>query len=110
MLNGIDFRLKQKLSILPEGTSITSTCLVNLAGTEQLMITTSSLDVFILKMPELGHTTTFKLSSPATVCFAPSSLTNTLFFGLTVVGGFGAASANIQVMMPGKEIMEVNAH
>ena len=92
---GIDFKLKEKLSILPEGASITSSCLLNLSGAEHIMITTAGLDVIIFKLPDLAQTFTFKISSPASVCFAPSSLQSTLFFGLTSPGGFGAATASI---------------
>lgn len=59
------------------------------------MITTNSLEVMIKSLPDLGATHTFKIASPATVCFAPRSLKNTLFFGLSSTAGFGQASGSI---------------
>lgn len=83
---------------------------MNLGGAEQLIITTSTQEAIILKLPDLAETAKFKLSSTASVSFAPSSCPNTIFFGLVSPGQFGQASASIQIVLPGKEIVEPNAH
>lgn len=95
MFAGIDVKLKETFTILPKGVSIQSSCLLNLNGQEQLMLTTSTLDVLIFKLPDLAQTATFKIPSPATVCFASSLLQNTLFFGLTNPSQYGQAPGNI---------------
>lgn len=75
------------------------------------MMTTNQLDVAILQLPDLGQTATFKISSPASVCFASNLLQNTLFFGLQSPAAMGQqASASIQMVLLGKEIVEQNAH
>ena len=51
---GINFHLKNTFTIAAKGVTITSCCLMDLNGAEQLLITTSNLEATILKLPDLA--------------------------------------------------------
>ena len=63
-----------------------------------------------MKLPDLSDTAVFKLSNQATTCFASQNCPNTLFFGMMIPGQFGQAVAGIQIVLPGREVAEANAH